>query len=133
MEMPFIDKLALVYVREGRLLMTRSHNNKVWYIPGGKREVGEDDLTALGREINEELSTEIVPDSTSFYGTFEGQAHGKPLGVIVRMTCYMAELASEPQPANEIAEIGFLSPSQQHLVGPLTKIIFADLQQRGLI
>lgn len=88
----YIDKLAWIYVKDGKILSTRSAGKDMWYIPGGKREGNETDEQALVREIREELSVDLTPETMRHYGTFEAQAHGKPEGTIVRMTCYTAIL-----------------------------------------
>jgi 8-oxo-dGTP diphosphatase len=72
-----IDKLAWVCLKEGRILCARSKGKEMFYMPGGKREKGETDAQALARELKEELTIDIVPDSLKFVGIFEAQAHGK--------------------------------------------------------
>lgn len=59
-EKTLIDKLALLYIEDGKLLCSMSHGKDTCYIPGGKREAGESDEQALRREIMEELSVELV-------------------------------------------------------------------------
>ena len=59
--------------------------------PGGKREGNETDEETLIRECKEELDIDIKRDTIKYYGTFEAQAHGKAEGILVKMTCYMAE------------------------------------------
>jgi len=55
--------LALIHDQD-RYLVTRRplqvHAGGAWELPGGKREPGEDDRTALAREIQEELGVEIL-------------------------------------------------------------------------
>ncbi len=55
--------LGLVH-HDGRYLVTRrrdgDHLGGFWEIPGGKREAGEDDRTALARELGEELGVELL-------------------------------------------------------------------------
>ena len=53
MESFIIDKLAWVYLKDGKILMTRSRGKDVCYIGGGKREQGESDEAALMREVEE--------------------------------------------------------------------------------
>ena len=91
MEKFFIDKLAFLYIKDKKILATMSKGKDTWYLPGGKREAGESDTQALIREVKEELSVDLEEPTIKFYGTFEAQAHGKPEGTIVRMTCYTAE------------------------------------------
>jgi mutator protein MutT len=55
--------LGLIH-HDGRYLVTRRppgvHLAGTWELPGGKREAGEDDRTALARELGEELSVEVL-------------------------------------------------------------------------
>lgn len=50
------DKLAWIYIKNRKILSTRSKGKNVWYIPGGKREKGESGKEALIREVKEELT-----------------------------------------------------------------------------
>jgi 8-oxo-dGTP pyrophosphatase MutT (NUDIX family) len=71
-----IDKIAWIRLEEGKILSTRSRGKDVYYIPGGKRELGETDVQTLVREIREELDVAIGPSSATHAGTFQAQAHG---------------------------------------------------------
>jgi len=55
--------LALIH-HENRYLIARrhaaAHVGGFWELPGGKREKGEDDRTAIAREILEELGAEVL-------------------------------------------------------------------------
>ncbi len=55
--------VAAVVFREGLIMVTRRGPNVrmagLWEFPGGKVEEGEDDRTALARELMEELSIEV--------------------------------------------------------------------------
>ena len=42
---------ALIRDDLGRMLVVRKRGTEAFMQPGGKRDAGEDDLTALGREI----------------------------------------------------------------------------------
>lgn len=128
-----IDKIALLYMRDGKILTTRSIGKDAYYFPGGKREGTESDLETLTREIREELSVDILPDTVQYYGTFQAQAHGKAEGVIVQMTCYTADFAGTLTPDNEIAEILWITSAAADSVSPVDKNILADLKGKGLI
>ena len=129
----FIDKLAFIYTRDKKVLMALSKGKDTYYIPGGKREWKESDNEALIREVKEELTVDIIPDTIKYYGTFTAQAHGKPIGVQVRMTCYMANFSGELNPSSEIKDLAYYTYSQRDIVGPVDKIIFDDLRQKNLI
>lgn len=131
--MAVIDKVAYLYLKDRKILSTRSKGKDKYYIPGGKREAGETDIETLVREVKEELSVDIVESSAKFYGVFEAQAHGKDEGVIVKMTCYTADYIGELKADSEIAEIVWLTMADIESVSPVDKLIFADLNQKGLL
>lgn len=128
-----IDKIALLYWKDGKILSTRSKGKDAYYFPGGKREGNETDIETLKREIREELSVEIKEESVKYYGTFEAQAHGKAEGILVRMTCYIAEWDGEIAPSAEIQEIRWLSYSDINIVSPVDKLIFEDLKSKNYL
>jgi len=129
----YIDKLAYIYLKDKKILVTLSKGKDTWYIPGGKREAGESDQQALIREVKEELIIDLEPETIKHYGTFEAQAHGKPEGTIVRMTCYTADFIGELTPAAEIEKLDFFDYSQKAKTSPVDHLIFDDLKTKGLI
>ena len=54
-----IDKIAFIYLKDGKILSTLSKGKDTYYIPGGKREDNETDEETLIRECKEELSIDI--------------------------------------------------------------------------
>ena len=131
--MKFIDKLAWIEIKDQRILSTRSKGKKVYYLPGGKREKGESDHQALIREINEELSVDLIPDSIQYLGTWEAQAHGHRKGTIVKMTCYTAQYNGQLKPAAEIDEMIWLNYQHRDKTSPVDQIIFDWLLEHRLI
>lgn len=103
-----IDKIAFIYLKDGKILSTLSKGKDTYYIPGGKREGTEADDETLIRECKEELTIDIIKDTIKYYGTFEAQAHGKSEGVLVKITCYMADFEGEIEASSEIQEIRWL-------------------------
>lgn len=133
MENRLIDKLAWIEIQDGKVLVARSKGKDAFYIPGGKRENGESDAEALIREIQEELSVTVQEGSLHYYGTFKAQAHGKPEGVIVQMTCYQGRYVGKISADSEIEEVDWLNYHQNEMVAPVDKIIFLDLYEKGLL
>ena len=131
--MRLIDKLAWIEIEEGRILTARSANKDKFYIPGGKREHGESDEQALIREIKEELSVDLDLNSIRYYGTFEAQAHGHDPDVKVKMTCYFASYIGKLKAASEIAEIAWLRYDEWPETSFVDKLIFDDLNNKGLL
>ena len=131
-----IETVALIHIKDKKLLLVRPYNKKIFYMPGGKRDPGEDNLKALVREVKEELKVDINPDRVDFYGIFEAQAFGKDEGVMVKIHCYMADHEGEVQSSMEIEEIAFFS-HEEYLsrpeVAPAVKLIIDDLKKKGLV
>jgi 8-oxo-dGTP diphosphatase len=132
--MQIIDKLAWIYVKDKKILMTRTRGKDVWYLPGGKRMAGESDQDALFREIKEELNIELIPGSIHYLAVFKAQADGKPEGVEVQITCYTGDFHGDIQPSSEIEEITWLdSTVEPHLITPATLQLFPFLKEKQLI
>ena len=128
-----IDKKAWIYLKDKKILSTLSKGKDVYYIPGGKREENETDEETLIRECKEELTIDIKADTIKYYGTFEAQAHGKAEGIIVKMTCYMADFEGELEPSSEIQEMKWLSYCDLDKISPVDKLIFVDLHEKNLL
>lgn len=133
MDKTFIDKLAFIEIKDRKILVTLSHGKDTWYIPGGKRKGNETDLEGLAREVKEELMVDIIPSTVKKYGVFEAQAHGKPEGTVVRMTCYMVKINGILTPSSEIDKLDWFVHSQKHLCSPVDNLIFDDLKSKNLI
>ena len=133
MDKTYIDKLALIDIKDGKVLSTLSRGKDTWYIPGGKREGDETDHDALIREIKEELSVDIIPETISYFGTFEAPAHGKPAGTVVRMTCYTAGFTGTLRASAEVAEYRYVGYAWKSESSPVDQLIFDELYAKGVI
>jgi len=133
MDKTFIDKLAFIEIVGKKILVTLSKGKDTWYIPGGKREGNETDHEALIREVKEELTVDLIPSSIKPYGVFKAQAHGKPEGTMVRMTCFTAAYKGTLTPSSEIEKLEYFPFSKKDLTSPVDHLIFDDLKKKGLI
>lgn len=127
----FIDKLAWLHIVDGKVLCVVSKGKDAYYLPGGKREPGETDSQALIREIREELSVDLLPETIRFAGVFEAQAHGKAQGTRVRMTCYESSCQGELTPAAEIASAAWFTYADREKCSLVVQMIFDWLYQSG--
>jgi 8-oxo-dGTP pyrophosphatase MutT (NUDIX family) len=128
-----IDKLAWLYLREGKLLIARSKNKDLFYIPGGKREKGETDEQALIREIKEEISVDLIPNSIEYAETFKAPADGKDSETIVKLTCYFADFKGDLSPDAEIEEIDFIGYKNKFLCSLGSIKVMAWLKNKNLM
>lgn len=129
-----IDKIAFIYLKDGKILSTLSKGKDTYYIPGGKREGNETDEETLIRECKEELTIDIKKETIKYYGTFEAQAHGKSEGILVKMTCYTADFEGKVNPNSEIQEMKWLDYNHSGIkISPVDELIFKDLFDKKLI
>jgi 8-oxo-dGTP diphosphatase len=98
---------AVIRDAEGRLLTVRKRGTSRFMLPGGKPEPGEDDFTALARELAEELGVDLV--SATLLGEFEAAAANEP-GATVRSHAYMVEIEGEIAIQTEIEELLWIDP-----------------------
>jgi 8-oxo-dGTP pyrophosphatase MutT (NUDIX family) len=128
-----IDKLAWIELQNKSILSTKSFKKNKYYIPGGKRENDETDAQALVREIQEELTVHLDPNSLQYMGVFEAQAHGHPAGILVKMTCYSGSYSGELQASSEIEEIRWLKYADKDKISEVDQLIFDELKQQDLL
>jgi 8-oxo-dGTP diphosphatase len=131
-----IDTVAWVRVENGRILCARPRGKDIFYIPGGKREGTETDLQALLREITEELTVTLRPDTVRHVGTYEaGQADEDPGGdldgAVVRMSCYRGDYAGTLVASSEIEELAWFCYADRPRVPPVDQLLFDDLEAGG--
>ena len=122
---------AVIRDATGRLLTVRKRGTRRFMLPGGKREPGEDDLTALARELDEELGCTLV--SADLLGHFEAPAANEA-GFTVRAATYLARVEGEIGVRAEIEEMAWIditAPGDIRLA-PLMRVVIAALQSSVL-
>jgi uncharacterized protein (TIGR00730 family) len=130
---PVLDVLAWATVREGRMLAARTHGSDAFYLPGGKREAGEDDADALIREVKEETGVRLDPQSVRPFTVAHAAAHGYAPGTRVRLAAMLADGEGEPCAQGEIAELAWLDYSGRERCAPGVQVVMDRLRARGLL
>ena len=127
-------KVVVAVIRDhaGRVLLVRKRGTKAFMQPGGKLDAGEDDITALSREISEELGCALDPESVLPLGAFDAVAANEP-GFRVKANLYRVDVTGEILPSREIDEAIWVDPAWPpdiHLA-PLTRDHVLPLASRG--
>jgi 8-oxo-dGTP pyrophosphatase MutT (NUDIX family) len=118
-----IDTVAWVRLEQGLILCARPRAKDVFYIPGGKREGAETDLQTLRREIAEELTVTLLPETVRHFQTYQSGG--------VQMSCYTAEYAGTLAPSSEIGELAWFCYADRDRVPPVDQLLFDDLKASG--
>jgi 8-oxo-dGTP diphosphatase len=127
-----IDTVAWVCLENGRILCARPRGKDVFYIPGGKREGAESDLQTLLREVTEELTVTLRPETVRHVGTYAAAQPGGPPGAaVVRMSCYTGDYRGTLAASSEIEELGWFSYADRPRVPPVDQLLFDDLRAAG--
>jgi 8-oxo-dGTP diphosphatase len=122
--------VAALVLEDRRVLLDRRPPGKAlagtWEFPGGKVEAGEDDRSALAREIQEELGARAeILDEVAQVTHVEGELE-------LTLVLYRARLLQPPQ-ALEVAELAWFSvdaldalpmpPADRPLVARVRKLL----------
>lgn len=120
--------VAAAVVSDGKLLVvSKKAAPEVFYLPGGKPEEGESPAQTLARELAEELG--IAPVGAALLGQVEDVSALE--GLPMRMTVFTADIDGTPEPAAELAALGWtdgrdtyaprLAPAVRNHVIPLLR------------
>jgi len=114
-----------IVIEENKLLLVKK--KETWILPGGKIEVGENDLECLSREISEELSNTKIKD-VNFYKEFSGiTPHSKKM---IRAKTYFAKIDGElHNSSQEISDVRYVSNFKDYKISNITKNIIDSLIQ----
>lgn len=127
---------GLVVIKDRKLLLAFSNNKQAFYLPGGKTDEGETTLTALVREIREELNVELDPTAARFYTHITAPAFGERSGIIMEQDCFLYDLQMPPIPAAEIGALHYFDTAayrEESQQVPGVVRIMQLLQQDNLI
>ncbi|GAA2144762.1 MULTISPECIES: NUDIX domain-containing protein [Actinomadura] len=128
-----LDVVAWVRVVDGRLLTVRSRGRDLLYLPGGKREPGEDDWSALSREVREELGVELDRASFRGLGVIRAPAHDQPDHTHARMACFTASYRGSIAASGEVDEYLYVAPADRHLLAPASESALDLAMEHGLL
>lgn len=124
---------ACLFDEQGRLLLVRKRNTRFFMLPGGKLEPGEDALSALKRELHEELELQLEDAALEPLGQFQAPAANEA-DTWLQADIYRAALPHAVQAAAELEELRWLDSTQplpDDLAPLLREHVLPALQRRS--
>jgi len=114
---PKVLKIATACLLEeaGRILVVRKRGTHVFMLPGGKTEAGETPLTALRRELQEELNLKMRESQLQSLGHFQARAANEP-DHWVEADVFVGQLTEEVRAQAEIEALDWLELQAQHRI-----------------
>ncbi|MBK0001370.1 NUDIX domain-containing protein [Erwinia sp. S38] len=103
--MKVIVKCAAIIINQRSLLLTRKRGTEIFISPGGKPLAGEDHLSCLKRELQEELGVQIKTFRP--FGLFHGLAEFEQTAIENHV--YHVEISGQPRAGSEIEEIAWVN------------------------
>jgi 8-oxo-dGTP diphosphatase len=128
---PPIDRVGFIEIKDKKILLALSKNSNAWFIPGGKIDPNETNEEALIREVKEELSVDILPETIQYVTTTEGKAHGKAKGTMVTITFFAAQYTGSVQPQAEIETVAYFSYEEAPALTETGKSMLHQLKLSG--
>ena len=125
---------ALLIGPDGRTLLVRKRGTQAFMQPGGKIEAHEQPLTALARELEEELALTIDLASAIDVGHFSAPAVNEP-GFEVQAQVFLLHIEHTVAPAAEIEEVQCIDPYTDGglLLAPLTRDVILPFYRTRLL
>lgn len=113
---------ALIDDDAGRLLLVRKAATPWFMQAGGKIEDGESALSALRRELSEEIGLAVADDRVRHLGCFRSPAANEP-DHIVEAEVFHMRVEHVPETRSEIEEAIWVSPAEAAAMplAPLTR------------
>lgn len=95
----------------GRLLLVRKRNTQAFMLPGGKAEPGEDAISALTRELAEELNLSLPAHALRPLGQFHAAAANEA-DTWIEASVFQAQLLQSVSAAAELEELRWLAQGE---------------------
>jgi 8-oxo-dGTP diphosphatase len=131
-----VTKIGLCVVKDGKILMVRTKNNKeIFYMIGGKPDQGESDIECVKRETLEEVGIEVDAATLKYLGEWEDATKPDSRWDRVTVRLFIGELVGKPKPSSEVVELRWMDSTieDKHLTPISINHLFPFLKKEGYI
>lgn len=120
-------------IKDKRILVARSDNNTIFFLPGGARNKSESQEDALIREVKEELNLNIEQNSICFLASFKSPTFEDPKNYDVILNCFTGKSKGLIKPSSEVKQIDWFTYNDRDKVSPADQMVFDYLKKINLI
>lgn len=123
---PKVDTRAIV-LNEGKILMVKEADDKLWSLPGGWADVGDSPSDAVCREVDEETGLKVTVER--LLGVWDRNQHGHPPYPwhVYKLIFFCKERGGDIRLSEDSLDVGFFDP--QHLPPlSLTRIVPIEIE-----
>lgn len=133
--MSHITKIAVLYIKDGKILMCRKKGLDSLITLGGKIEAGETDIQCAEREVSEEAQCKVT--GLSYYTTTTSERIDEP-GSTIEIRWYLGNLIGTPTPREGDKVVGFEYIDEHyeregHKIPPIVGTILKRLKEEKRI
>ena len=120
-------------VSRGKILLVRHRNSDYFMLPGGAIEPRENFSSTLGRELREEISCKV--EKMEYFGTYVSPLPSEVANIPNCSVTFLAEVAGEPKPAAEIAEVKWFTAAdlREAKLSQSAKFFAKKLIEKGMV
>lgn len=131
---PFVGSEGAVFDDDGRLLLIRREDNRLWALPGGASDVGETGAQTAVREVFEETGIQTKP--TLFVGIYDSRLVGTISKAHLYHLVFICEMDDEQTPiaGPETIDVGWFARDELPELSPGHPIRISDVfaMRRGI-
>lgn len=127
-----IDRVAWIYIRDGKVLFLKERNRSGFYLPGGDKIAGSPDAGLLAGYLTHLLGIRAETEGIEYLGTYESRYGARPPAAFIRQHCYAMPFRGSLRATGNLELYWFGYENREGLSEADGKIL-AGLQEKGLL
>ncbi|MDS3979645.1 NUDIX domain-containing protein [Staphylococcus capitis] len=124
---------CLIKIKNKKIFLVRTHDNKKYYLPGGKIEENETVDEAILRELKEELSLNVTGDEVVFWKTIQGAAYPDTNKKVLLNCFFLKNSTFNYTIKNEINHAKFVSIYDKETMAPAVINVVKALEEDNYV
>ncbi len=128
-----IDRIAWIYIREGKVLFLKGSDSIGYSLPGGARKPESSDAALLAGYLTQLLGIVAETEGITYLGTYESRLGALPPAAFIRQHCYAMPFSGTLQPASGLEGMHWIGYTDRAILSGADIKILEALYEKGLI